>query len=467
METVFTEFQKLNGTTWLYLAFLLSIAVFFKFTRFFCLRNWDLITLFLVAPGLLATARVDKRLLQMLEQARTLQQVGQKTPPLELDAGSIRQLQLGYLWLFVASAYLLVRCLIDLFLARRPRLDPNLDVAGLAFLGVSLLGFLMFEVVTKEPDPAGRASALVAGEVLSGSPREVGAQGPPVQGTIHPGTTLYHAVVFAAVDTLMQRLNEQPALLQSDLAVGVARSAAILAHLFILTALVLIGWQIFGAPEAGVGMATLYLLLPLTAINVEKIDHLLPSALLIWAVYFHRRPVVSGALLGVASAFVFPLFLAPLWLGYYGRRGAGRCLAGFLGAAAVVGLVVFLSDSVRDFVSVWSSSVAWKASQLGQPGHSLGFWTETTQYFRLPIFVVYMFFVVGAAFWPAQKNLADLIALSAAIILGAQFWYPDRGGSYVAWYLPLFLAMMFRPNLQAVCAPDTVAPLRKRGVAAR
>jgi hypothetical protein len=138
-----------------------------------------------------------------------------------------------------------------------------------------------------------------------------------------------------------------------------------------------------------------------------------------------------------------------------------------LGAAVVVGLVVFLSDSVRDFVSVWSSSVAWKASQLGQPGHSLGFWTETTQYFRLPIFVVYMFFVVGAAFWPAQKNLADLIALSAAIILGAQFWYPDRGGSYVAWYLPLFLAMMFRPNLQAVCAPDTVAPLRKRGVAAR
>src|SRR5215208_4719230 len=154
MEAVFTEFQKLNGTTWFYLSTLLAIAVYFRFNRFFCLRNWDLITLCLMVPGLLAIARVDNRMLQFLDEARGQNQVVSTPPHFDIALESKMELDYGYLWLFVASGYLCLRCFIDLFLARRPRLPPNLDVAGLCFLGASLLAFLFFEAVTKEPDPA-------------------------------------------------------------------------------------------------------------------------------------------------------------------------------------------------------------------------------------------------------------------------------------------------------------------------
>src|SRR4051794_39057923 len=131
MEAVFTEFQKLNGTTWFYLSTLLAIAVFFRFNRFFCLRNWDLITLCLMVPGLLATARVDRRMLQILEDARSQSEVVAALPSMEPDA--LVELQYGYIWLFAITGYLCIRCVVDLFLARRPRLAPNLDVAGLCW----------------------------------------------------------------------------------------------------------------------------------------------------------------------------------------------------------------------------------------------------------------------------------------------------------------------------------------------
>ena len=50
-------------------------------------------------------------------------------------------------------------------------------------------------------------------------------------------------------------------------------------------------------------------------------------------------------------------------------------------------------------------------------------------------------------FWPADKNLAELIALSAALLVASQFWYLDKGGTLVMLYLPLAIAMMFRPTV--------------------
>ena len=47
-----------------------------------------------------------------------------------------------------------------------------------------------------------------------------------------------------------------------------------------------------------------------------------------------------------------------------------------------------------------------------------------------------------------RKNLATLISGSAAIMLGAQFWHAYNGGIFIAWYLPLLLLTIFRPNLE-------------------
>ena len=72
---------------------------------------------------------------------------------------------------------------------------------------------------------------------------------------------------------------------------------------------------------------------------------------------------------------------------------------------------------------------------------------ELLSYFYSPI--AYVALVILTGFWPMPKNLGHVIALSAALLIGIQFWYADQGGVFVLWYLPLLLLLMFRPNLTA------------------
>src|SRR6266513_2608965 len=100
-ESVFLDFNLPNPTTWFYFSGLLAVALFFKFTRLWSMRNLDVVALFLPMPGLLLLAEGDDRNFW------------------------------GYLWLMAVSAYFLARCLVDLTLVRRPALDSNLSLPGL------------------------------------------------------------------------------------------------------------------------------------------------------------------------------------------------------------------------------------------------------------------------------------------------------------------------------------------------
>src|SRR5210317_1171005 len=53
MNDVLFQYHAVNPTTWVYLSSLLMIGLFFKFGRFWSVRNLDLILLILLAPGLL------------------------------------------------------------------------------------------------------------------------------------------------------------------------------------------------------------------------------------------------------------------------------------------------------------------------------------------------------------------------------------------------------------------------------
>ena len=68
--------------------------------------------------------------------------------------------------------------------------------------------------------------------------------------------------------------------------------------------------------------------------------------------------------------------------------------------------------------------------------------------YRLPILVAFLILSGFLAVWPAQKNLGTLIGCSAAMMVGAQFWHAYGGGLYIAWFLPLLLLTIFRPNLE-------------------
>jgi hypothetical protein len=66
------------------------------------------------------------------------------------------------------------------------------------------------------------------------------------------------------------------------------------------------------------------------------------------------------------------------------------------------------------------------------------------------------------AIWPAQKSLATLLSCSAAVMLASQFWIANHGGLYMAWYLPLLILTIFRPNLEDRVALSAVRPVWRR-----
>ena len=60
MNEILFHYEKIDPTTWAYLASLLIIGLFFKFGRFWSVRNLDLLLLILLAPGLLLVSEGQK-----------------------------------------------------------------------------------------------------------------------------------------------------------------------------------------------------------------------------------------------------------------------------------------------------------------------------------------------------------------------------------------------------------------------
>jgi hypothetical protein len=218
--------------------------------------------------------------------------------------------------------------------------------------------------------------------------------------------------------------------------------------LAVVLGMALIGYWHFGNLIMGMGAATLYLLLPYTAFMTGRIDHVLPAALLVGAVLMYRRPVVSGTMLGLASGTVYyPFFLLPLWLSFYWHRGFWRFLTAFVITLTTLAVVLVLSPNslgtdLRRMFGLWPPAIEGLEGIWNPDAHGLD------GYYRLPILMAFVALSISFALWPAQKNLGTLLSCSAAIMVAAQFWHGYGGGTYMAWYLPLTLLTIFRPNLE-------------------
>ncbi|MEX0676170.1 MAG: hypothetical protein WD063_03800 [Pirellulales bacterium] len=420
-------YQKVNPTTWVYLSSLLTIALYFKFSRVFSVRNLDLLGLVMLAPGLL-----------MVEFGLSNQDRGIE--------------QIGYVWLFATGGLFMIRLFLDPIMVRRPLLEPNLSAGGMTFLGVSMLIFLMANVVNSRMEPddlAGVKGAEKVQALESPGPEEVRDLA-----THGPGYPLLHLLPSLSTQALMiedtaRQTPQERDLRRDRIRIATARTMAILSHLAVVIGIVLIGYRHFDNIRTGIASATLYLFLPYTAQLTGRVDHVLPAALLVWAVATYRRPLVSGMLMGLAIGVIYyPVFLLPLWLGFYWQRGLLRFSVGVASTLAVlVASLAFTSDSLAAFASQVQDMFGWTSLV---PRSLQGFWgfEILDPAYRYPVLVLLVAFCISLAIWPAQKNLGTLMSCSAAVMLGTQFWLPNDGGLYMAWYLPLVLLTIFRPNLE-------------------
>ena len=485
MSEILFYYRRPDPTTWVYMSSLLTFGLFFVFHRFWSVRNLDIALLILLAPGLLMVHEGRRRELREIEQiakhhadeligrSNSHSQRGilvsqvdpEETGFDELAGGNVLEpsdesasgtsvplstdddLEIplpntsskftpqdmqrgGFIFLFVIQGLILVRLFLDPLMSRRPLLDPNLTTGGLYFISISLFLFMMGNVVTSTP----RIQVL---------------QGPK----LGPGYALMHKMPTITTRPVSEGLaGADPTV--SELSPSeqrwtmFAKVLAILAHLAIVSGIILIGNRHFGNLRAGVGAATLYLMLPYTAQMTGRVDHAIPAALLLWAILMYRRPMPAGILFGLAAGLVYyPLFLLPLWCSFYWRRGVRRFVVGVAATLAILMLLLSLAgtESLIDHLRLMFGIRA----PIKNPADLQGIWAlGWNPIWRLPVIVGFVIISVFFASWPSPKNLGTLISCSAAVMVAAQFWHGYGGGLYIGWFLPLLLLTIFRPNLQ-------------------
>ncbi|MFV1963804.1 MAG: glycosyltransferase family 87 protein [Pirellulaceae bacterium] len=507
MSEFLFHYSPVHPTTWVYLSSLLMIGLFFKFGRFWSVRNLDLVLLILLGPGLLLvhfgheTAKQDLSLADRAAAVFTVDREAgdaaivdvdayppeeetaepeglqvtppstEETPELVIDedgpddieeplaessAAAVepaaeatesklrgRSIQyVGFVWLLAVCGLLLIRLLLDPTMVRRPLLEPNLSTGGLTFVGCSLLVFLMANVVNSqvfENDLAGPRSfeQLLAGVAEDQDTASLRRHG--------PGNALLHSVPSLATVPL-NWTDEQTS--TEGRYVRTAKAMAIISHLAVVFGIVAIGYRHFDNIKMGIGAATLYLMLPYTSQMTGRVDHVLPAALLVWAILCYRRPLPAGMFIGLAiGVMYYPLFLLPLWISFYWQRGLMRFLCGVLVTlfGSVLSLVLVSADFVDFMAKVQGMFGIWlPVMERLQGVWGLG-WEPV---YRVPVLAAFFAISGAMALWPPEKNLGTLLSCSAAVMVATQFWHGYGGGLYVAWYMPLLLLTIFRPNLE-------------------
>lgn len=434
MDAILTGYQ-VSQPAWLYLSSLLIIAVFYRFRRLWSLRNFDLYLLLSLSPGVLLVRH---------------------------QSGYA----IGYAWLFVVTGLCLARLLFDGLFSKRSRIDPNLNSPAMLFLGICALAFLMTEAATR-PTPTTSMNSVIEGKKILDAATTPGqsvpetqflptvAQPDPTESTNTAGPTA-SILAMPVMSTSRQLFQNQPDTDADDRPFGIveetaARILAISAHLAILAGLYWIGRRLFNDRVQGIAMATLYLLMPCTSYVVGEVNQVLPCAFILWALVCYRHPLWSGILMGFAcGSMFFPVFLLPIWASFFGWRRSLRFFAGVtLVALVLFGAVALISADTYAFTQQTINRVDFRILSFDGGPNETGFWTSIHPAYRIPVMVAFLLMVTSLTIWPWKKNLEVLIAYNTAIIAATQFWYPQLGGVYVLWYLPLLIVVIFRPRLLA------------------
>jgi Glycosyltransferase family 87 len=332
----------------------------------------------------------------------------------------------------VPLVYLLVRLLLVGF-RPRPARGPLVPVVPIAWLAVGLVLLVGVRITLNAVDShvidVGYASVFGADRLQHGE--DLYHRGGDLDDTYGPVTYLAYAP-FEAVF---------PADGPSGFTAA-ARAAAVSFDLLVILGLLLLGSRLRPGRDGrhlGIALAYAWSAYPfsLYALQANTNDALI-AALLVFALAALSSAPLRGLLLGLAAAAKFaPLALAPLLL--TGTRRSAREAALFavvLAATVSVAVLANLPDGgLREF---WDATLGYQLSRESPFSvwglhPSLG-WTQTL------VKVGAVLLALGVAVWPRQRNLRQLAALGAAVIiaiqLGASYWFY----LYIVWFAPLALA---------------------------
>jgi hypothetical protein len=233
-------------------------------------------------------------------------------------------------------------------------------------------------------------------------------------------------------------------------------------------ALALIGMGVFGFRLCGLRLATTlafaWAAYPFTQYvsNSNSNDAIMP-ALLIWGLVFVTSPPARGLFLGLAAWTKFAsLLLLPLWASYPRATRWPRqqllFIGGFLVASALAFWILLLEpDPLHAARIFWDRTFGW---QLSRPSpFSIWDWKE---YPGLPDLHVVQTVLKGVlvaaaialAFVPRTRNVIQLAALTAALLIGFELVLTHWFYLYIPWFFPFVAFAVLVPAATQVAEPE-------------
>jgi hypothetical protein len=191
------------------------------------------------------------------------------------------------------------------------------------------------------------------------------------------------------------------------------------------------------------------------ALQANSNDSLL-AAFLAWSLALFAKPLARGALLAAAVMTKFaPLALAPLYgagerglladPGPDGPRGLGARLrpvllfaCAFVGIGAILLANPAIDPGLRTFFDRTVVSQVDRTSPFSIWGQ-----VDGIQWLQTAVFAAVSLIAFAFAFVPRRRSLAQVAALSAAVLIGLQLAVDHWFYLYIPWFLPgLFVALL-------------------------
>jgi hypothetical protein len=242
-----------------------------------------------------------------------------------------------------------------------------------------------------------------------------------------------------------------------------AHFASLLWDALALLGLGVLGFR-FGGLRLGTTLAFAWAAYPFTQyVSSSNSNDAIMPALLVWGLVFVTLPPARGLFAGLATWTKFAsLLLLPLWASYPKATKWPRqqllFLGGFVLATALSFWVILLEpDPLHAAHLFWDRTFGW---QLSRPSpFSIWDWDEYPGFPDLHVLqTVLKGLLVAAAgvlaFVPRTRNVVQLAALTAALLIGFELVLTHWFYLYIPWFFPFVAFAVLVPAAVRVAEPE-------------
>jgi hypothetical protein len=331
---------------------------------------------------------------------------------------------------YVPLAYLFVRTLWIGLRGRGEGIRPVWPATWLLIAALFLLGFRVgLNMADSGVIDVGYAGVVGADRIVHGEPVYDNFPNDVSQGDTYGPVTYYSYVPFEQIWPWSGSWDDLPA----------AHGAAVAFDLATFLLLILLGRRIRPGPAGSKLAATLafaWAAYPYTAYALlSNSNDTLVAALLVATLLVLARPAARGAFAALATFAKFaPVVLAPM-LATYGERRS-RFVIAFTSITCLVMLWPLLDPGLS---TVYDRTIAYQSGR----DSPFSIWGQVSlEPLRIALLAAVATLSLAFAFRPKDKQLFQVAALGAALLIGVQLTMRHWFYLYIVWFYPLLLVAM-------------------------